>query len=334
MSESALRRWRPTVPLACKFCAGLAATIATLAMAGWIVDSAPLRGVLIGQAPMNPITALAVICAAVALWIVNSESASATARRVALGLALLAAALGAAKLACYAAGRSLVVDRLLFPASVEALDNQIAPNTALALCLIGAALAAIDSKLRSERWLAEWLALAGGLISLLALVGYAYGVQRFFGVGQYTPMALNTALAGALLSVGILLARPDRGLMVALTSPNAGGRMIRQILPVAIILPIALGWLLLRGEEAGFYDVLFETALLALATVVVLGILLWHAATWLNRNEELHRRIERTLDEEQHLLSVLMNNVPEHIFFKDEESRFLRVSRAWRNGLA
>ncbi len=93
--------------------------------------------------------------------------------------------------------------------------------------------------------------------------------------------------------------------------------MIRHILPVAIAVPVVLGWLLLRGERAGWYDHVLQTALLALLTVIILGTLLWHTAKWLNRNEEEHHRIERTLDAEEHLLRTLMDNVPAHIYFKD-----------------
>jgi PAS domain S-box-containing protein len=104
--------------------------------------------------------------------------------------------------------------------------------------------------------------------------------------------------------------------------------MARQLLTAAILIPVLLGWLQLRGEALGLYDHLLGTALLVLLTVVILGTMLWHTATWLNRNEEEHRRIERILDDERHLLQTLMDNLPDHIYFKDTESRFLRISRS------
>ena len=84
-------------------------------------------------------------------------------------------------------------------------------------------------------------------------------------------MALNTAVACALLSVGILCARPDRGLMTAITSESSGGRMARQLLPAAILVPVFLGWLQLRGEALRWYPSMLGTALLVLLTVVILG---------------------------------------------------------------
>ncbi|MEI6681338.1 MAG: PAS domain S-box protein [Bacteroidota bacterium] len=40
------------------------------------------------------------------------------------------------------------------------------------------------------------------------------------------------------------------------------------------------------------------------------------------------KRVEKALREEQYLLSVLMDNIPDHIYFKDLESRFFRNNRA------
>ena len=347
-----------------RFCAFVAAAIGSLALAGWIFDSATLRGVFSGFAPMNPMTAVAMLVAGTVLWVVEDSRSAGTRLRIARGLALLIALLGLAKIASYSLGLPPHIDRLLFPESVKAVPasqdrprdepaardsasaefgtnarvtdaqrgNLIALNTALSLLLIGTALALLDVNLRRRYRPSEWLALAAGLIALLALVGYAYGVRPLFGVGWFNPMALNTAVACGALCVGILSARPDQGLMTEITSEYSGGRMARRLLPAAVCIPVFLGWLELQGEKfegepAGMHRVL-GTSLLVLLTVVILATLLWHSATWLNRNDEEHRRIERTLEEERHLLQTLMDNLPDHIYFKDLESRFLRISRS------
>ena len=49
---------------------------------------------------------------------------------------------------------------------------------------------------------------------------------------------------------------------------------------------------------------------------------------WNFRDVTEHRRAENELAYERHLLRALMENVPDRIYFKDSEGRFLRVNRA------
>ncbi len=328
MAEAPNLRLTRFLRRASRLCAFVAAAIGLLALAGWAFDIDEFKTIQRGSTPMNPMSALAIVAAGVVLWMTEDPWVSGMRLKCARGLAILVAAVGFAKLLSYAAGYPLFFDRLLFPNAVAAIDSQIAPNTATVLCLIGIGLFVLDMSVGGRMWPSEWLSLAAGLISLLALVGYAYQVRTFQGTQLFLPMALNTAVACGALSMGILCARPERGLMTAITSEYSGGRMARQLLTAAILIPVLLGWLQLRGEALGLYDHLLGTALLVLLTVVILGTLLWHTATWLNRNEEEHRRIERTLDDERHLLQTLMDNLPDHIYFKDSESRFLRISRS------
>ena len=50
------------------------------------------------------------------------------------------------------------------------------------------------------------LALTAALITLLAVIGYAYSTLALAGIEQFMPMALNTGVALALMSLGILVA--------------------------------------------------------------------------------------------------------------------------------
>src|SRR5712664_2046467 len=71
---------------------------------------------------------------------------------------------------------------------------------------------------------AQLLSLLASLVSLLALVGYAYGIQPFYmGVVFYTQMGLPTAGTFLVLCAGLVLARADQGLMATITSQSTGG---------------------------------------------------------------------------------------------------------------
>ena len=128
----------------------------------------------------------------------------------------------------------------------------MAPNTAAALLLVGLALLLLDAKLLRRGVLAvQFLALATAFIALLAIIGYAYSALSLAGIEQFIPMALNTAVVLALMSGGILCARPDRGVMAVVSSAGAGGVMARRLLPAVIFIPPRRGLGVLARPAGG-----------------------------------------------------------------------------------
>ena len=63
-------------------------------------------------------------------------------------------------------------------------------------------------------------------------------------------MALLTALGFTTLHAGILLARPRRGAVALILSDDAGGMLLRQLLPAALTVTLALGLLWIRMRYA------------------------------------------------------------------------------------
>ncbi len=102
-------------------------------------------------------------------------------------------------------------------------------------------------------------------------------------------MAVHTAIAFLILSAGILCTRTDAGLMALLTSDSAAGSVTRRLVPAVLVVPTLVGWLYVTGQTAGWFGVAAGTALLALATVVFLGALVWVTARLLHTAD-----IERT----------------------------------------
>ncbi|HYO48138.1 MAG TPA: response regulator [Gemmatimonadota bacterium] len=232
------------------------ALIALVVLIGWGFDVDLLKGGLPGDVAMNPATAIVLVLAAGALSIrprTWSDRSSLTPMVSAFRAAVaLVVALGVITLAGYVAGQNFGVDQVLFRARLG--GNRIAPNTGLCLVLIGAALWLLDWHRSSQRPFAELVALFPIGIAGVSLLGYAYGVDAMYGLGEYIPMSLATAISIFVLGLGVFCARPDRGFVSGIIGDDAGGVLARRILPAAILIPAALGWLALWGQRSGLFS--------------------------------------------------------------------------------
>src|SRR5882762_8326833 len=185
---------------------------------GWWLDIEPLKRGIGDAVAMNPATAVCFILAGASLWLARTEPVPPGTRRVAAGLAAVAALVAIVRLAGYAFGAEVGIDQLLFRQHLTDVvaggPNRMAPNTALCFLLAGAAILVLDVETRRGRRPAQFLGLATGAIALQALLGYVYGAVSLVGAASFIPMAFNTAAASLLLSAGVLAARPGRGWLV------------------------------------------------------------------------------------------------------------------------
>jgi PAS domain S-box-containing protein len=270
-------------------------------LAGWAFDIEALKSALPGMVAMNPGgTALAFLLAGVSLW-VQSAPASRRLRALAMACAGGVILLALLRLGGYLLAWDRGPDRLLFRAKLDmeglrtGHPNRMAPNTAGAMLLVGLALTLLDARSRRGVLAGQFLALAAALVALLAIIGYAYSALRLAGIEQFIPMALNTAVSLALMSSGILCARPSRGVMAVVSSAGAGGVMARRLLPAVIIIPPVVGWVRWLGQHEGIVDQVMGLSLFVLTIVVMFTALIWWNAASLNLMECERQRAERCL---------------------------------------
>ena len=280
----------------------IAILVGCLVLDGWLLDLEILKRIFPGLVAMNPTTALAFILAGGSLLLLQAPDKPLKLRRIAQALAFVVAVVGLLKLVEILFGWNLLgIDQLLFrqelesEAAVTGVPNRMAPNTALNFLLVGCALLLVDRQTRRSYWLAQFLILVAAMASLLAIIGYVYGVTSFYGVSSYIPMALHTALTFIVLLVGFLCVRPDRGLIVIVASDRLGGVVVRRLLPAAILVPAVLGWLRLKGQQAGLYDSEFGVALMSVSSMAIFAVLVVWSARLLDRSDVERERAEEEL---------------------------------------
>jgi PAS domain-containing protein len=204
----------------------------------------------------------------------------------------------------------------------------MAPNTAVAILLVGLALLLVRARSSYAVVTAQFLALAAALIALLTLIGYIYSALPLAGIEQFIPMAPNTALALAILCVGILCARSDRGMMAVVSSEGAGGVMARRLLPAVIVIPPVVGLVCWYGQQSGILEEVIGLSLFVLTIVVMFTALIWANAASLNLMERRRQQAEDAAFQERSLLRTLMDTVPDTIYFKDTKGHFIRTNKA------
>jgi PAS domain S-box-containing protein len=271
----------------------LAVSVGMLVELGWMLGVAVLTSVLPGLATMKPNTAACFILAGLALWLLRDPQGS----QILWGLAAggFVACLGLLTATEYWLRLSFGIDELLFRhtllASGAVHPGRMSLATALGFTFVGLSLFASGCGWDRLRQGLGLLALLDGLVAAL---GYAYGSRGLYSFSPFSSMAIHTALLMALLGMGSLASRPRVGLMAILTSDFLGGLIARRILPLAVLLPILLGWLCWRGQLAGVYGAGFGLAVFTLGEVVMLAAVLILGAYGVNRADERRRRAEET----------------------------------------
>jgi len=262
--------------------------IGCLVLAGWVLDIAVLKSIVPGLATMKSMTALLFVLSGISLWL----QAKAQAHQFALVCAFIVTVASVLTLGEYLFSRDFGIDQLVFrePAVGVLYPGRMAPVTGLSFLLISSALLFLDRR-TGDRF-KEFPVIAVFALSLLAVIGYIYAVSSLYRIGAYTSMALHTALSFVVLSMGILFARPERGLLQTILADTAGGYILRRFLPMALVLPVILGWIRLWGQRAGFYDTAFGLAIMVTSLITTLTIFIWVNAGQLTNIDGKRRQVE------------------------------------------
>jgi signal transduction histidine kinase len=258
------------------------AVLGAFVLFGWAVNLPVVMTWTIGGLRMIPLTALCFVLAGGSLVIAVRSHRTQKSEAIQQTLAALVATIAVLTFYEYIRGGPSEFDRLLFGSKLGQTSTyasgRIAINSAASFLLYSLALLFVPHDQRKKDLRAQMFATPALLISLIAILGYVFGVKGMYSLSQSAGMALPTAIALLVLGIGIIFAVRDRGVPALLMDEGPAGVLTRRLLPAAVFAPIVLGVIRLAGESAGIYESEFGVSLFSFATILTfVGLVLWSA---------------------------------------------------------
>jgi signal transduction histidine kinase/CheY-like chemotaxis protein len=279
----------------------IAQTMATLTillglvvLLGWMLQIEALKTVLPGFVSMKVNTALCFVLSGAALLLGYLTRPASWKKSGSFVLGLIVALIGAITLLEYVSGLSLGLDECFSrdtpPSMFTTHPGRMSPYTAVAFVLFGFALLKM-SRGRRGAVIGQALALAGLFIALLALIGYIFNAQLLIAGDTATGVALHTVAGFWLLGIGILCARPRKGLMASVLAKTPGGLIARRLIGPAIFTPLFFGWIAFQGLGLKLFNAGFAASLIVLSSMVVICVLTTRSVMELNRIDIERKRL-------------------------------------------
>lgn len=260
------------------------------ALVGWIFEIQVLKTFMApNNIGMNPMSVVCFMFLGTAFYFARNRPE----RNVHSALAVFPLIVGLAQLSEYVLSIDVRLDQLFFTESLK--GNIMSPNAAGTFVL--ACLAVMTSRMRTYKGfsLTSVLTLAVAWMGLLACTGYLYGVTALYGVSEYIPMALNTAVTFMFFSLGMLFVKHDQEPSRTFLSDTAGGRLARYLIPPAMLFPVASAWIRLQGDALGWYEPKLGVTLFVLINVLAWGVALWFTAFWLYKADLKNKHLMELL---------------------------------------
>ena len=310
----------------------LAAGIGAIGLLGWIFGLDAFKRIHPALVTMKANTAVCLMLAGAAVALLREERAGGARLRLAQICAVIIALVGALTFAEHVGGWDWGIDQALFRESVaeagRSFPGRMGPASALNFMLLGLAVLMLDAPTRRGWSPAQICAAAVAGITFLIFLAYFYGVEMQASLALYASIALHTVVAFLLLCAGLLLARPDRGMMAILLADNVGGIIARRMLPAALLLPGLIGWVCALGRDAGYYGKGVGTALLATAMTLIFTVLVSWAARALENAAAQRRRAQEDLLRSERELADFFENAAVSLHWVGPDGAVLRVNDA------
>jgi len=273
----------------CRFFSLAVLLISLFGLSGWQFDIEVLRRPLPGTMPMSPFTAVLLILSLCVLALFMRKEKTRNSQRLAYILVAIIGGVSTYKIAQFALDLDFALDTVLYADRVLAEQDENREGmplvTAVNFLLIIISLLTVFSKRNRTVAFGQCSALIVVLNGLFFLLGYMYRVPEFYQSRYYYPMAALTAVCFLFLSLAVLLANANKGLMKQFTSPYAGSVIARVLIPLVIILPLLIGYIRLWAHWYNILSTELGVTSIVLSFIIIFALLILFNTNSLNRKD-------------------------------------------------
>ncbi|MEO8223680.1 MAG: PAS domain-containing protein [Gammaproteobacteria bacterium] len=288
---------------------------------GWVVDQPRLTDWFQLGVSIQPNAAL--VAALSGVGVLLARAGERTAGALVGGFLLL---LGALTLIEHLPGLNLGIDTLLTFDRPWGTAGTVSPGrmwvpASLSWTLVGAGLV-LASRVTTRRFVPiVALPLAG--IASLSLAGYLFGADVLTALPRLTTMAFQTSLFILLAALALVISVPEREPMLTMLDEGAAASLARRSLPFLAGLPVLIGYLGLKGNEAGLYDTPLAMAAVVVALVALTCVVVWRSAVAVRMREAAQRQMQARAFRSDQQAQTVIRQMPGGVFMVDRDFRYV-----------
>jgi PAS domain S-box-containing protein len=269
----------------------ISTAIGFVVIAGWVSGITFLTHIIPGFPSMRVLSSLGLAIVGIAL--LCSLSSKKIWRLYAKNiLAFLITLFGMISLFEYFMNSQTFITSLLQKLLSETIGGILPPTVSLLFVCAGLALLFLD---RGKKALYQYFLLIGFIIVLPSIIEHFYGIDFIYGFASHTKIALHVTVVMCLLYLGILFARPGKGIMSVISSETAGGYIARRMLLTGVFLPLLIGGIAYTGNQIGWYDSEFRFLLFVALVIMVFSYVIWRNARSVHSLDIVRRESEQSV---------------------------------------
>lgn len=304
--------------------------VGSLVVLGWILNVTVLKSILPDMVSMKFNTALGFILSSFAFLLMNGGESGKKAKTAAYFAASVVFLLSILTVAQYLLHVNLGIDELFIRDDPSAIytssPGRMSFNTALLFLLLSLGLLSYDIPKYSYIRVFQIFTVAVATLSIIHIYSFVYLKWGVFNLLHSTMMAFHTGLSFFLLSIAILSSKPREGILLKIIGVRTSSQILRYLIPLFIILPMLLEYLLRLAQESGLINPGVKTVFGPIGLVFILLATLWGVISKFRKAEDLQSSADaRTLESEERYRS-LTENSPDAIFLINPDLQIVYVN--------